>query len=139
MVKQDFVMSKPTTLPPVPSLGKDWNQSKENPEADECIGWLVEQRFNLNARNYYCPDDNVVFAVLCPLEDLGDDVLPIGTWKRVYWMEILWPDPQGRSIFAKFENVMTGVQRFYYVGYHSRGVHAIMAWKDNILLVSPAS
>lgn len=105
-------------------------------EVLECIRWLEDQRFSSNADLDYCPSRRIAFEVLCPLKDCRDngENLSVGRWQRSSMVEV---PIDGSSIYATFTEETTGRSLTVCVGYYAFGNHRIMAWKDNIRLVSP--
>ncbi len=120
----------------VPFLGKvaPEQRSRVHPQVQECLKWLAMNGFTQpEFPDFgYSPIAGKRFEVLQPLESCGNgDRLPVlakGIWECV---EYHFGGGIGSSYWGTFRSE-AGKEITLRVGYIPIGLHAVMAWKDNI-------
>jgi hypothetical protein len=121
---------------PVPFLSKTNSVARHaiHPEVQDCQVWLVKNGFTGAGMSGhgYSPGVGCRFEVLQPLESCGNGkhlpALDVGVWTCVSH------DRGMSSLRSRFRSLDGKVVEFR-VGYEPIGIHAIMAWKNNIRLV----
>jgi len=127
----------------IPFIGKTNTTTvgEKNISVQCCIAWLLAKNLITSHepnRLPYAPDKGVRFRVLHPLESCGNEdensLLPTGTWVCVKKINRDAFTAPGQ--WAEFINEHNGVKINLRVGCNPDDTHAIMAWKNNIELVS---